>query len=154
MVSTSTDTMYRTAAFLATLCGGFVITGALLRPEIPAPGASPAPAPPSAEAAIPAPTPPAPPAPPSAEAVINEHESDIRTTCEVLLKEQLRNPDSYRSASIQMIPADPNKSGVVVSTVVQFRAENGFGGMSPGTAICGHDANGRPVVRPYITGQN
>ena len=123
--------MNQTKAFFAVLCCGFAIGGALIKAE------------PSSQR----------PRPASAQAIVNTHELGIRWSCEDSLKGQLRNPRSYQATSVRMLPADPNASGVVVSTVIQFRAENGFGGMGPGTAVCGHDAAGHLVGRAHIVGQ-
>lgn len=54
-------------------------------------------------------------------------------TCERVLKEQLRDPDSYKRTSDGAALGD---TGTEKMITWQFRAKNGFGGYNNGVAVC------------------
>jgi hypothetical protein len=55
------------------------------------------------------------------------------TTCERVLKENLRDPDSYRRNSDFVVSDD---TGNQKKLSWEFRAKNGFGGYNAGIAVC------------------
>ncbi len=84
--------------------------------------------------------------PVTAADVVGEHELAMRWSCENSIKQQLRNPRSYEASAVRYLQGDNG----LVSTVIQYRAENGFGGKGAGTAVCGHDTAGRLVKAAYL----
>ena len=65
-----------------------------------------------------------------------------RVYCESLIKQQLRDPDSYRfeSASVVKTSGTYNQYG---EALVKFRSKNGFGGYTSGMATCtAYEKNG------------
>ena len=64
----------------------------------------------------------------------NEWYNEISSySCERSLKEDLRNPSSYERSGDFITTSDNGNKKVVIW---KFRAENGFGGMNVGGAMC------------------
>ena len=64
-------------------------------------------------------------------------------TCESLLKEHLRDPDSYQriDASAGRARTNPN----TIYTIIKYRSKNGFGGYGDAAAGCEGDATTKMV---------
>jgi hypothetical protein len=70
----------------------------------------------------------------TAQEKLDEWYRDISdNTCERVLKEKLRDPDSYRKSGEFMVSDDTGKQKKLIW---EFRAKNGFGGYNAGIATC------------------
>jgi len=68
-------------------------------------------------------------------------------TCDRVLKEQLKDPDSYRRSGDFII----TKSTDTTKTIIwKFRAKNGFGGYNVSAAACDITKENGGTVRSYI----
>ncbi|MCP9775995.1 hypothetical protein [Cyanobium sp. WAJ14-Wanaka] len=71
-------------------------------------------------------------------------------SCERILKERLKDPDSYRQISDFAVAKD---TGTEKNVVWRFRAKNGFGGYGVSAAICKVSKKDGGSVNPSIVGE-
>ena len=75
--------------------------------------------------------------------VVDKHELSMRWGCESLIKDRLRDLDSYKVNKVRYNPAlGTDNSMAIVQVNITYRAKNGFGGYVPGHFVCYADRNG------------
>ena len=79
--------------------------------------------------------------------VVNKHELSMRWGCERLIKDRLRDPDSYKANKVSYNPAlGTDDARAIVQINITYRAKNGFGGYVPGHFVCYVDRNGDLIL--------
>ena len=75
---------------------------------------------------------------------------ELQTNCQIDIKEQLRDPGSYRESGFthSITGASGSRRGTMT---MSFRAKNGFGGYNPMKALCeSYEKDGKIFSRATI----